>query len=355
MTRRLSHLLPGRAKPARQARRRIVVMATLALVAGFAVAAMSGAAGIGARLAQGRPGWLILAGGFELMSALGFVAAFQLVFGEWLAKRTILRMGLVVRAATILLPAGGLIAIGAGARVLRRRGMPGAKTGPRTIAFLLITNAPNLIVLAILGLALGAGLLDGPHGPILTIVPAAIALGAIGLTVLLPMVSHQRVMREPLELPHRVVTVVARQLELGVIEARTLLSARDWKLLGVLAYYAADNAVLWATFKAFGHAHPPIATLVMAYLIGSAAGSLPVPGGIGVVEGGMIGLLVLYGAPAICAGIAVLAYRAVSTGLPLALGGIALLAPGRPALSNPTLSIHRARADVETSRHTRAA
>src|ERR1700691_675517 len=99
MTRRLSHLLPGRAKPARQARRRIVVMATLALVAGFAVAAVSGAAGIGARLAQGRPAWLILAAGFELMSALGFVAAFQMVFGEWLTKRMILRMGLAVRAA----------------------------------------------------------------------------------------------------------------------------------------------------------------------------------------------------------------------------------------------------------------
>jgi hypothetical protein len=72
--------------------------------------------------------------------------------------------------------------------------------------------------------------------------------------------------------------------------------------------------------------------------------TLPVPGGIGVVEGGMIGLLVLYGAPAICAGIAVLAYRAVSTGLPLALGAIAR----RPVLSNPPLSVHRVRADVET-------
>jgi uncharacterized membrane protein YbhN (UPF0104 family) len=356
MTRPHSHLIPGRARPAGQARRCIVVMATLALVAGIAGAAVSGVAGIGARLADGRPAWLILAGGFELMSALGFVAAFQLVFGEWLAKRMILRIGLVVRAATILLPAGGLIAIGAGARVLGRRGMPGAKMAPRTIAFLLITNAPNLIVLAILGIVLGAGLLDGPHGPILTIVPAVIAAGAIGLTLLLAMVPHQRVMRAPLKLPHRVVAVAAMQLELGVIEARALLRVRDWKLLGVLAYYAADNAVLWATFKAFGHAHPPIATLVMAYLIGSAAASLPVPGGIGVVEGGMIGLLVLYGAPAICAGIAVLAYRAVSTGLPLALGGIALLALGRPALRNPTLlSIHRAQADVETSPHTRAA
>jgi Lysylphosphatidylglycerol synthase TM region len=125
------------------------------------------------------------------------------------------------------------------------------------------------------------------------------------------------------------VSVVARQLELGVIEARALISGRSWKLLGAVAYYAFDNAVLWATFKAFGHTHPPIATVVMAYLIGSATGSLPAPAGIGVVEGGMIGLFVLYGAPAICAGIAVLAYRAVSTGLPLALGGVALLALGQ--------------------------
>jgi uncharacterized membrane protein YbhN (UPF0104 family) len=355
MTRRHSHLLPRRAEPGRQARRCIVALAIFVLAAGFAVAAVSGVAGIGTRLADGRSAWLILAGGFELMSALGFVAAFQMVFGEWLAKRTILPMGLAVRAATILFPAGGLIAIGAGARVLRRRGMPGAKTAPRTVAFLLITNAPNLIALAILGSALGAGLFDGPHEPILTIVPAAIALGAIGLTVLLPMVSHQRVTQAPLELPRRVATMAAAQLELGVIEARTLLNARDGKLIGVLAYYAADNAVLWATFKAFGHAHPPIATLVMAYLIGSAAGSLPVPGGIGVVEGGMIGLLVLYGAPAVCAGIAVLAYRAVSTGLPLVLGGIALLALGRPALRNPPLSMRRPRAGVEAPRHARAA
>ena len=323
-------LLRG-SKLRRQTRRPAVVLVMVALVALAVAAVASEAAGIGARLSEGRPAWLILAAGFELMSALGFVAVFQVVFGEWLPKRMTLRMGFAVRAATILLPAGGLVAIGVGARALRRSGMPGAKTVPRTIAFLLITNAPNLIVLGVLGVALGAGLLDGPHGAILTIIPAAIALSAISLTMLLPMVSHQRVVRAPIKFPHRVVSVVARQLELGVIEARALVRGRSWKLLGAVAYYAFDNAVLWATFKAFGHTHPPIATVVMAYLIGSATGSLPSPAGIGVVEGGMIGLFVLYGAPAICAGIAVLAYRAVSTGLPLALGGVALVALGQPA------------------------
>jgi uncharacterized membrane protein YbhN (UPF0104 family) len=308
------------------------VLATLAVLAGAAVA---GAAGIGGRLSSGRPAWLILAVGLELVSVLGFVAIFQLVFCERLARRVRLRMGLAVRAATTLLPAGGLVAIGLGARALRQRDMMGAGSGPRAVAFVLITNAPNLLVLGILGTALGAGLLEGPHAPVLTILPAGIALSAIGLTALLPIVSHQRAAPVPVKLPHRLAFAAGRQLELGVLEARALLAGRSWKLLGAVLYYAADNAVLWATFKAFGHTHPPIAIVAMAYLVGSAAGSLPIPAGIGVVDGGMIGTLALYGAPGTCAAIAVLAYRAVSTGLPLALGGVALmrlcrLAPPQP-------------------------
>jgi len=259
------------------------------------------------------------------VSALGFVAIFQLVFCQRLARRVSLRTGVAVRAATTLLPAGGLVAIGLGARALRQREMLAPGSGPRAVAFVLITNAPNLVVLGILGIALGGGLLEGPHAPILTILPAAIALSAIGLTALLPIVSHRRAAPAPFKLPHRLAFSAARQLELGVLEARALLAGHSWKLLGAVLYYAADNAVLWATFKAFGHTQPPIAILAMAYLVGSAAGSLPIPAGIGVVDGGMIGTLALYGAPGTCAAIAVLAYRAVSTGLPLALGGVALV------------------------------
>jgi uncharacterized membrane protein YbhN (UPF0104 family) len=309
---------------------RTVLLTILALGAGVGAALVSGVANIGGRLARGRPVWIVLAAGLELASALGFVATFQLVFGEWLPRRMSLRAGLVVLAATILVPAGALVSVGVGSRALRRKGIPGTATGSRAIAFLLITNAPNLIVLGVLGMALGVGLLDGPHAPVLTILPAAIALSVMGLTVLLPKVSRQRDAPTSLRIAKRAVSSATTKLELGVLEARALLRGRSLKLLGAAAYYAADNAVLWATFRAFGHAHPPIATFAMAYLIGSAAGSLPVPGGIGVVEGGMIGALVLYGAPAACAGIAVLAYRAVSTGLPLALGAFGLLTLCRP-------------------------
>jgi uncharacterized membrane protein YbhN (UPF0104 family) len=319
-----------------------MLAAVIALAVGAAVVSLSGTAAIGDRLASARPAWIILAAAFELISVLGFATAFQLVFGDWLPKHSRLRMGLTVCAATILVPAGGLLAIAAGARALRGRGMPAAKTRSRAIAFLLVTNAPNLLVLGVVGIALGAGLLEGPHTPSLTIVPAVIALSTLGLTMLLPLVSHQRATPARPGTARRFVSIAAAQLELGVIEALAVVRERGWKLLGAVAYYAFDNAVLWATFKAFGHTDPPIATLVIAYLIGSAAGSLPVPAGLGVVEGGMLALLVLFGVPAVCAGIAVLAYRAVSTGLTLALGGVAFLTIRRPRSSR--FSTHRAEA-----------
>ena len=321
-------------------RRRVLVGVAFALVAGAAVLSLSGAAKIGDRLASGRPVWIVVAAGFELLSVLGFATAFDLVFGAWLPRRTSFRMGLTVCAATILIPAGGLLAIGAGARALRSSGMPAAKTRSRAIAFLLITNAPNAVALGALGIVLGTGLLDGPHAPSVTIVPAAVALSAIGLTLLLPLVSLQRVSRTRVGVARRVACFVATELKLGVIEGLALVRGRSWKLLGAVAYYVFDNAVLWAAFKAFGHTDPPIATLAIAYLIGSAAASIPVPAGIGLVEGGMLGLLVLFGAPALCAGIAVLAYRAVSTGLTLAAGGAAFLTIRRRPPRTSPLSAH---------------
>ena len=89
-------------------------------------------------------------------------------------------------------PAGGLVAISAGAKALRRGGMPRARAAPSMVALLLLVNAPNLIALGVFGLALRGRLLPGPSAPVLTIVPAVIALSVVGATVLLPAVFHQR-------------------------------------------------------------------------------------------------------------------------------------------------------------------
>ena len=54
----------------------------------------------------------------------------------------------------------------------------------------------------------------------------------------------------------------------------------------------------------------------MAYFIGPLGNVLPMPGGIGGVEGGMIGALLAFGLPGGRAVVAVLAYRAISFWLP---------------------------------------
>jgi uncharacterized protein (TIRG00374 family) len=75
------------------------------------------------------------------------------------------------------------------------------------------------------------------------------------------------------------------------------------------------------SFKAFGQ-DMPAAVLIMGYFLGTLGGLLPLPGGIGGIEGGMIGAFVAFGLPVGRAVVGVLAYRAISFWLPT-LPGIA--------------------------------
>ena len=90
-------------------------------------------------------------------------------------------------------------------------------------------------------------------------------------------------------------------------------------VLGSLGYWAFDNLVLWACFHAFG-VNPPLTVVLMGYLIGQLGGLLPIPGGIGGIDGGLIGTLIVYGAPAAATAAAVLAYRVILFWVPLVLG-----------------------------------
>jgi len=83
--------------------------------------------------------------------------------------------------------------------------------------------------------------------------------------------------------------------------------------------------ILWATFRAFG-ASPPLAIVWIAYLIGELGGLIPVPGGIGGVDLGLVGSLVLYNVPVTAATSAVLAYRAIALWVPAVLGSAAFVA-----------------------------
>ena len=81
----------------------------------------------------------------------------------------------------------------------------------------------------------------------------------------------------------------------GVYDALSLIRARrDWRLLGAVAYWLFDILALYACLLAFGPA-PSFWVVAMAYLVGMLANSLPIPGGFVAVEGGLLGMLLLFG------------------------------------------------------------
>jgi uncharacterized protein (TIRG00374 family) len=105
-------------------------------------------------------------------------------------------------------------------------------------------------------------------------------------------------------------------------------------IAGAIGYWAFDNAVLWATFHAFGES-PAITVILMGYLIGQLGGLLPLPGGIGGIDGGLLGTLVVYGTPVAATAAAVLAYRLILFWTPLVTGAPAFFSLWREVQSDP--------------------
>ena len=127
------------------------------------------------------------------------------------------------------------------------------------------------------------------------------------------------------EMPRDIRLSAARSaLTDGTREAGHILRRGDARVIGgAIGYWAFDNAVLWATFHAFG-ASPPLTVILMGYLIGQLGGLLPIPGGVGVAEAAMSSSLVVLGIDAEAALATTLAYRICSYYFPPVPGWFAL-------------------------------
>jgi uncharacterized protein (TIRG00374 family) len=131
----------------------------------------------------------------------------------------------------------------------------------------------------------------------------------------------------------------------SVRDTRRLIFHPDWRIIGAIGYLWFDIAVLFACFAAAGQT-PPLAPVVLAYQIGYLSNFIPVPGGIGVLDGSMIGMLVLYGAGGTVATAATLVYHAISLWVPAIWGTIAFIAVQKSkmqpvVLRNPSEELHR--------------
>ena len=178
--------------------------------------------------------------------------------------------------------------------------------------------------------AWGRGCSRGGGSFALTFVPAIVAavlMTAVGAMALLPGDIERRLERWASgsgRLAHwvaRAVTVPALAAS-GVRTAIGLIRERDPGLLGAVAWWGFDIGVLWAMFHAFGEP-PPFTVIWMSYFIGMLGNLLPLPGGLGGVEGGMIGALAAFGVNLDLAVLAVLSYRAISFWLPTVPGAVA--------------------------------
>jgi uncharacterized membrane protein YbhN (UPF0104 family) len=291
------------------------------------------------KLQGAKPGWIALAGAFELMSGVSYVVMFRPIFCRHMPWRTSWEISWSSLGMGSIVPASGAAGLALGAWILHEGGMPAERIARRSVAFFLIKSSVNFAAVAVIGTLMAVGVL-GPHRSLLlTALPAAAAVGVIGLVLLVPRLGPRE---EPPPDAGRVRRAVAKArltLITGAAEAVQLLRSRDLQVLaGSFGYWAFDNAVLWATFKAFGSS-PPITIILMGYLIGQLGGLLPIPGGIGGIDGGLFGALVAYGAPVATTAAAVLAYRVILFWLPLIVGSVAFVSlrrglndPDRPDL-----------------------
>jgi uncharacterized membrane protein YbhN (UPF0104 family) len=289
------------------------------------------------RLDQGAPGWLAVAAGFEVLSFAGYVALFQCVFVrsrrsqiDWRASYEITMAGL---AATRLFAAAGSGGIALTVWALRRAGLDRRTVAAQMVAFITMLYGVYMASLVIFGLGLRTGVLPGGGSFAITILPAIFGGGVITVFLALTLIpgdvegrlaawqARRGAHRRGTRLLARVVTLPALAAS-GVRGALAVVRSRDPLALGAIAWWAFDIATLWAAFKAFG-ASPAISVVVMAYFVGMFANVLPLPGGIGGVEGGMIGAFLAFGVNGPIAVVAVLVYRAFAFWLPTVPGAVA--------------------------------
>jgi uncharacterized membrane protein YbhN (UPF0104 family) len=341
MTSSLLHHQPEQARlelPALDLRalaRRAALPAALAVAAAVALVVAGGPMQTFAdalrRALDADPLWVGAAVAFELLSFVGYVALLWLV-GHRAARRLGVRESAEVTlggaAATRLLPAGGLGGAALTIWAFRRAGLTMRDATRMLLAFLVVLYSVFLASIAVAGGLLALGLAPGDGPLALTAVAAigavAVIAGALALAARRPTgddrVNAAATAASPLARAKAATHTARATAGDAVRDALALVRSRDARLLGAVAWWAFDAAVLWAMLQSLG-APPPLAVMVLAYFVGQIANTIPLPGA---ASGGLVAVLLAFGVETDLALGAVLAYRCVAIWLPAPIGLVAL-------------------------------
>lgn len=302
---------------------RLLSVLVFAGICALVLATLPGLDEVRSRFGEARLGWVAVALLLEMGSVVAFVVAFRGVFGSRLPWGFSAQVGLSEQATNVLLPAGGAGGLALGAWALSRVGMESGHIARRTVAFFLVTSSANFVAAVLAGIGLATGVLGGDASLALAAVPAGLALLVMVGVALLPRVLPRE--PEPTAARGRFARVrtAGAAVGAGVHDALALLrSGRPAVIGGAAGYMAFDLLALAAAFHAFGYS-PSAGDFMMAYVLGQLGGLVPLPGGVGGTDGGLVAALTLYGTPLATATAAVLAYRAFQLGLPALAGTVA--------------------------------
>ena len=295
----------------------ITLVLGLALAVGLLLA-VPGLKGVATTVSHMKLQWVLVAVLLEVLSCASFVLAFLQVF-ERAPFRVGARIALTEEAFGAAVSLGGVGSLAVGGWLMVERGAPARRIAERSAVLFLYTSAINVITLILAGLGVFFGL-PGPSNPLLSIVPAAVGALVLVLFLLLPRYLDRILRRVQ---PGRLEAFLT-ETAASVRDTKRLVFRPDWRIVGAIGYLWFDIAVLFACFAAAGQV-PPLAPVVLAYQIGYLSNFIPVPGGIGVLDGSMIGMLVLYGVGGTVATAATLVYHVISLWVPAIWGTAAFV------------------------------
>src|SRR3984957_7705939 len=165
------------------AQSRMLRNSILSLVIFFAVIvllllAVPGLRSAADRISDANPSWILAGVVLEVLSCLGYVVLFGLVFGR-LGPGVSTRLSLSELAVNSVVSVSGLAGIALGAWVLRSKGLSVERIAKRSVLIFVLTSAVNVGAVVLIGVLMWVGLLPGSRDPLLTLLPAAVALAAL--------------------------------------------------------------------------------------------------------------------------------------------------------------------------------
>jgi uncharacterized membrane protein YbhN (UPF0104 family) len=301
----------------RRANLRLLGTATLALAAVGVLLWVAPPTQVISSIGGMSPAWLLAAIGLEIGSCVSYVVVFRHFFPEP-PPRVGRQVAWLAMGAGAVLPGGNVSSAAATGWLLRDHGIGARRLVERCGALLCFLTLFGFFVNGLAGALLLVGVGRGPHDLEHSGIPILVSLFVIGTALAAMIVGRRYDARVP---------ATARSVAASLHGAWQTLFTPHWRMLGAAGFLCLDMAALWAACRATGHPLGLLA-LAVAYCIGYLATMIPVPAGLGVLDSGLAGALVLYGfSPAAAVG-SVLVYHAISVWVP-GLGGLVAWLPTR--------------------------